>query len=413
MSEQRIVVENREHLWYLLAEAAQLEHMIMCQYLYAEFSLKQGTDEGLSDEQLATVNRWRVVLHEIAVQEMLHLALVANLMCAIGAAPPFGRPNFPQYSGHFPSGVQLDLLPFGEAALKHFLYLERPEGMELLDAEGFVPMAPPRVPVEPDEALPRGQEFNTVGFLYRGIAEGFRHLVAKHGEDGVFIGSPTAQATPELLRWPQLVAVTDLKTAVAAVETIIEQGEGACGDWREAHYGRFLGIWEEYQALREQDPAFEPARPALAAFVRQPFDSQDPRPLLGDPDTKVVAELCNLAYEVVLHVLLRFFTHTDETPKQLEILIGAAIGIMAAVLNPLGTRLTRMPAGPEHPGRTAGTAFEMYYVMTNTVPYRTAAWTLIAERAGILADRCAAADLGDGIADAAAGIAARLAAERF
>jgi len=30
---------------------------------------------------------------------MLHLALVSNLMTAIGAAPVFGRPNFPQRSG--------------------------------------------------------------------------------------------------------------------------------------------------------------------------------------------------------------------------------------------------------------------------------------------------------------------------
>ena len=31
----------------------------------------------------------------------------------IGAAPTLGRPNFPQRSGYFPSGLQLDLLPFG------------------------------------------------------------------------------------------------------------------------------------------------------------------------------------------------------------------------------------------------------------------------------------------------------------
>jgi hypothetical protein len=35
MAEPRIVAEHREHLWWLLAEAAQLEHGIMCQYLYA------------------------------------------------------------------------------------------------------------------------------------------------------------------------------------------------------------------------------------------------------------------------------------------------------------------------------------------------------------------------------------------
>ena len=35
MAETRLVVEHREQLWSLLVEAAQFEHMIMCQYLYA------------------------------------------------------------------------------------------------------------------------------------------------------------------------------------------------------------------------------------------------------------------------------------------------------------------------------------------------------------------------------------------
>jgi Ferritin-like len=239
MTEPRVVVAHREHLWWLLAEAAQLEHMIMCQYLFAEFSLKQGTSDGLTAEQAEAVTRWRKTVRGIAVEEMLHLALVSNLMTAIGAAPVFGRANFPQRSGYFPSGVQLDLLPFGEQALRHFLFLERPEGMERQDAQGFVPVVPPREPVQADEALPRGQEFATIGHLYRGIAEGLRGLVGRLGERAVFVGSPRAQATPELLRWPQLIAVTDLASALAAVEEIIEQGEGARGDWRTAHYGRY------------------------------------------------------------------------------------------------------------------------------------------------------------------------------
>jgi hypothetical protein len=89
--------------------------------------------------------------------------------------------------------------------------------------------------VQADEALPRGQEFATIGHLYRGIAEGLRGLCARLGERAVFVGSPRAQATPELLQWPQLIAVTDLASALAAVEEIIEQGEGARGDWRTAH----------------------------------------------------------------------------------------------------------------------------------------------------------------------------------
>jgi hypothetical protein len=144
MTEPEILVANREDLGYLLAEAAQLEHMIMCQYVCAEFSLRSGTEEGLSGEQADAVERWRKVLRGIAVQEMLPLALVADMMTSIGAVAPFGRPNFPQRSGYFPSGVRLDLLPFGERALLHFLYLERPEGMERQDAEGFVPIAPGR-----------------------------------------------------------------------------------------------------------------------------------------------------------------------------------------------------------------------------------------------------------------------------
>ena len=115
MAEPDLVVENREHLWYLLTEASQLEHMIMCQYLYAAFSLKSGDDESLTKEQAAAVVRWRRVLGQISVEEMLHLALVSNLMASIGAAPTMSRPNFPQCSGYFPPTVQLDLLPFGEA----------------------------------------------------------------------------------------------------------------------------------------------------------------------------------------------------------------------------------------------------------------------------------------------------------
>src|SRR6516225_317688 len=157
MLEPKVVVANREDVWWLLSEAAQLEHMIMCQYLFAEFGLKQGRDEGLTDDQAKAVDGWRKTLHGIAVDEMLHLALVANVSTSIGAAPTLGRPNFPQRSGYFPSPIQLDLLPFGERALQHFLYLERPEGMERQDAAGFIPTAPPRAPLTTEESMPRGQ----------------------------------------------------------------------------------------------------------------------------------------------------------------------------------------------------------------------------------------------------------------
>jgi hypothetical protein len=418
VAEPKIVVEHREHLWYLLAEAAQVEHLIMCQYLYASFSLKAGPQDGLTAEQAAAVARWREVLTGIAIEEMLHLALVFNVMTAIGAAPSLSRPNFPRSSDDLPGGVQFRLLPFGTDALTHFLYLERPEGMERMDAEEFVPAIPPHEPVEPGEAFTRAQDFGTVGHLYRGIEQGLAALSGRFGEHGLFVGPMRAQATPELFRWPQLVAVHDLASATAAINEIIEQGEGARGDWRPAHYGRFLGIWEEYAKLTEADPAFKPAFPVIPAFTRQPYDITEPQPLLTDPLTLAVAEVFNLGYEVLLQALNRFFTHTDETDEQLRILVGAAFGLMAGVLRPLGRTLPRLPAGPGHPGRTAGPTFEMYYQFGNFVPWRGPAWALLSERATMLATRSAdAADVPgapaavNDAATAAAGIAAQLLAQ--
>jgi Ferritin-like len=96
-----VVVAHREQLWWLLAEAAQLEHMIMCEYLYAEFSLKDSGD-GLGPGQAEAVGRWRTTLREIAVQEMLHLALVSNLMTAIGRSAGVWPAQLPAAVGVFP-----------------------------------------------------------------------------------------------------------------------------------------------------------------------------------------------------------------------------------------------------------------------------------------------------------------------
>jgi hypothetical protein len=416
MAETKLVVEHREHLWSLLIEAAQIEHMIMCQYLYACWSLKTEPDEGLTAEQADAIARWQDTITGIAIEEMLHLALVMNVMTAIGAAPSLSRPNFPRHSEFLPPGVEFALLPFGTDSLTHFLYLERPEGMERVDAAEFVPATPPPEPVAGPEVMPRVQGFLTVGHLYRGIEQGISDLASRLGEPVLFVGEPRAQATPERFRYPQLIVVTDLASARAAIDEIIEQGEGARGDWRPAHYGRFLGIWNEYQKLREQDPSFEPARPVIPAFTQQPYDIEEPQPQPTEALTREVAELFNLAYEVLLQVLTRFFTHTDETDEQLDTLVQTALGIMADVLKPLGTALTRLPMGPGNPGRTGGAAFQMYYQMGNFVPWRNAAWVLLSERAAVLSRQCAQCATQDGVpevvrpaAEAAAKISEQLA----
>src|SRR5262249_47430077 len=129
--EPDIIVHDREQLITLLTEAAEIEHGLMCCYLYAAFSLKTSDDSDLSPSQLVVTRRWRGVILDVAIEEMLHLGLAANLMAAIGATPHFSRPNFPVTPGYHPSGVVVELSRFSKGTIDHFVYLERPEGVDI------------------------------------------------------------------------------------------------------------------------------------------------------------------------------------------------------------------------------------------------------------------------------------------
>jgi Ferritin-like len=390
--EAPMVIEHREALIYTLGKAAELEHLVMCQYLFAAFSLKLNEREGLSAEGLEAAKRWRHTLLEIAEQEMLHLALVENLLTAVGAAPRLARPNFPLPVRSYPAGIQMVLLPFSETALRHFAYLERPEGVEMADAEGFAALekAAPLPRADQDEIGPHLQDFDTVGHLYRSIEAGLANLAGRIGEERLFIGPPAAQATETHFRWKELVAVTNLESARSALAIIVEQGEGARGDWRDAHFGRLIAILDEYLAARAADPAFEPTRPVVAAWVRQP-EVETHVPIITEPFTVRLMDLLNAVVEVLLQMLSRYFAHTDETEEQLGVLADLSVGLMYEGVKPLGGMVTRLPIGPDYPGLTAGPAFELFYAVDYLLPHREAAWLLMEERlrdVAELATRC-------------------------
>jgi Ferritin-like len=380
------VIEHREALVYMLAEASELEHGIMCEYLFAAFSLKQTVEEGLTTEQLVAVDGWRQELLAIASQEMLHFALVTNVLTALGYAPHVSRPNLPAPIHHYPAGVQLALVAFGEVALEHFLYLERPEGMELQDAPGFTPSQESVALMGQDDIVPSRQGFSTVGLLYRSLAAGLTRLVEKYGEEGIFVGPPRAQATPETFGWSELLPVTDLASARHAIEVIVEQGEGATGDVEHSHYGRFVAMRDEYRAMKAADPGFEAARPCAPSFVRAPADIDvDPQSLCDEPITAAVADIFNVAYEVMLQVLARYFGHGHETLEEAQVLADTAEALMRGVLLPVGQLLTRMAAYRDRPGVNAGPAFELFYDSDYLLPHKRAAWFLISQRLGDLA----------------------------
>jgi hypothetical protein len=377
--EAPFIIEHREALVYMLCLASELEHAIMCQYLYAAFSMKQTLDEGLTEAQLQSVDRWRQTVAHVATQEMLHLALVQNLLTSIGAAPHLSRPNLPPPPGRYPPTVSLTLLPFGERALRHFMFLERPEGLVLDDPllEGALGRAVPAVQL--GEIVPQLQDFATIGHLYRSIEDGLHHLAELFGEERLFCGPPRAQATTEHFGWSELVTIRDTESAQRAIDTIIEQGEGPRGDWQSAHFGLFVSILDEYLALRDADPTFEPARPVLPANVR-PHERATTLPLITDPTAAPCTDLFNVSYEVLLLVLQRYFAHTGESDAQLGVLAEVALGLMFEVLKPLGHLVTRLPVGQEHPGQTAGPSFELFYESDYVLPHQHAAWLVLEER---------------------------------
>lgn len=386
-TEAPIVIENRKELTYLLCQAAELEHGLMCEYLYGAFSLKQVVGPGVTASQLEVVDRWRTVLLGVAKEEMLHWALVNNLLTAVGSAPYVSRPHLSGRLTGYPAGVQLALLPFGERALRHFVYLERPEGTEIDDAEGFDHSGPRLAPLGAEDLVPVPQEFATVSHLYRSIEAGLANLADKYGERQLFIGPPRAQATTATFRWPDLVAIGDVDTASRVIQRIVEQGEGARGDWRSAHYGRFLSVLEEYLDLRSADRGFEPAHPVTAAGVHT-VEGLEPEVWVTDLSTAAVSDLFNVTYDLVLQMIVRYFAFGHESDEQLNVLAHAGVSLMFGVIKPLGLLLATLPVGPEHPEATAGANFQLAYRSNFLIPHRRAAWVRFCERLEEAASFC-------------------------
>src|SRR4029453_3061622 len=155
------------------------------------------------------------------------------------------------------------------------------------------------------------------------------------------------------------------------------------------------------------------ARPAQPAYGRRPPD-QPLAVVISDPLTAQVADLFDAAHQTLLQLLYRLFVHDEETAPEVDTLAGAAIGLMAAVLRPLGSVLTTLPLGPDHPGELAGPAFFMVHPSQLLLPWREAAWKVMIQRLGAMADTCVRLGCGAGLGRVARvdepvrGLAARL-----
>src|SRR6266540_254216 len=92
----------------------------------------------------------------------------------------------------------------------------------------------------------------------------------------------------------------------------------------------------------------------------------------------------------MLQALCRCYVHSDETDEEVKTLVGTAV-------RPLGSLLTSLPLGPDHPGQLAGPAFYMVDPSQFVLPYWEAAWKVMVQRLGEMADACARLGLEAGL----------------
>jgi hypothetical protein len=320
--------------------ALELEHSTLPPYLCALFSIHEGTN-------VQSVE----VIKSVFIEEMLHLALAANVLNAIGGAPTLNEPdfvpNYPTALPHSDNSFEVPLAPFTPATIETFMRVERP-GERHAESEA--------------------DNFETIGQFYRAIEEGIKYLCATLGPDAVFTGDPDRQITPEMLGFVgerRVVAVHNLRTALEAIDEIEEQGEGLKhrqvwdGDRdmfhpeREevAHYFRFSEILQGRSYVRGDSPRSGPSGEAFvvdwAAVYPMRANPKVADYPIGSPVRSKMIEF-NAKYCEMLSTLHRAFN--GETAC-----LSPAISMMFE-LRSIATELLAMPSGDGV--TTAGPSFE-------------------------------------------------------
>ena len=206
--------------------AIELEHTTLPPYLCALYSLDREENPAAGEALLS-----------VFVEEMLHLALAANVLNAVGGRPrldtPQMVPGYPRSLPHGDPSFAVSLLPFGREAVRQFAQIERPA------AAG---------------APPQDDRYDTIGQFYEAIRHGLVELCAEIGEAALFCGDPARQVDASFTYGGsgRIIAVDGLERALAALDEIIEQGEGAAD----------VGVWDRYRDM------FHPERDEVAHYYR-------------------------------------------------------------------------------------------------------------------------------------------------
>jgi hypothetical protein len=401
-------IADRDELRAYLWEACEIEHQLMLQYLFAAFTLKKRPDATCTPAQLEYVRRWGSQVMMVARQEMEHLALANGILSAIGEAPFFARENIPVQSpyllgrervrdqaspearGAEPSPVPCDIPfvfeRFSQATVERFVCAESPAWADL-EAEK-VPLADwcfgtPERPCRsctgvedwregaPLRAGAGGRKLRlarshlprraagalTVSSVHPGsIQEVYTRIRdALHTLPGLFVGDPARQVFIPVEYQINVTPVVDVATADAAIDLIVEEGEGIqAPPGFQSHYVRFFTVRDELVALRERYPGFEPALPVISDPTRGHISARF---------TREVFDLFDEAYATLLFVLAGLYRGFDARspggPSLGTALQNAAFGpFMTMVLRPIAEVLVQLRV--EKGGReTAGPGFHL------------------------------------------------------
>lgn len=411
-------IRSREQLIDALTIAAELEHSLCCAYLFAAFSIKtrldqfdSAADADADARARAEVRReqargWKTTLLAVSRQEMEHLAVVCNLLTAVGGPQHFRRPNFPQRASYYTGvaqaehGLEMTLERFGVATMERFVRVERPANLSPDDPDHYT-SNDPAAHVGTDQLVAQPFEFSVdlVQTLYTAIKDGLVWLDS-NGPGPLFIGPPEAQVGGQDIQIGFgnrefgiiLDTIANLDDAVAAVDLVIEQGEGVVLDHHagvvrpDSHYERFRSVLDDLTDV-DWDPAHAVVRnPALFVF-------SDTRTNRGDitivthPATRAVMELFDASYQVMISMLVRFFGHGDDTDEERHVLLRTAFfPLMTLVVRPVGEILCEMPAFADEPdGARAGPGFGLGSDI-DFLPNRSPAWQYLTERLDAIAD---------------------------
>ena len=378
-------IESREQLVCVLRMASQLEHLLACQYLFAGFSMRKTLSDfpaGGDEEQkllvMARNQRWEFKVMQIARQEMEHLGIVNNLLSALGEEPFFDRPNFPLPRTLMPIDAPFVLQQFGRQALERFLVYERPDFLKV--PQEWRDGGPERGCV-PNEHCRNDQGedivFRDVQQLYEAIDNAFQTLPPHK----IFRGNTQRQvnpadAAPAFGMGVTMMPVTNRDDAKAAIDLILEQGEGI-GDYPlspSSHFQSFNEILLEYI---DASPAHDPALPVVDnPMLRRPGKCGGTR--IRHRYSRQAMRLFNRSYAVMLAILVEFFRTfraywgrtsaiagllpaselklRDRNGALMEV---AFFPFMTMVIRPLGDYITRLPAFSDDREERAGPSFEL------------------------------------------------------